>query len=106
MNGAVLWFCLFMLKLRHFAVHWPSVLHRDDRFNPEVDRETGFCTRSIIAVPVFHNSESGTVIGVIELLNKKNGDGTDGYFDLNDAKLLTMLSCHVSQFIRIVGGGG
>ena len=41
--------------------------HRD--FNPEIDRRTGYQTRSILASPV--RSRSGTVVGVVEVLNKK-----------------------------------
>jgi len=43
---------------------------RDKRFNPEVDRLTGFETKSVLCVPL--KTRSG-VIGVLELLNKKNG---------------------------------
>ena len=40
---------------------------RDPRFNPSIDRTTGYQTRSLLAVPV---RESGRLIGVIQLLNK------------------------------------
>lgn len=76
--------------------------YSDDRFNREVDKHTGFRTRSVIAVPV--KDEGGKVVGVIQMVNKKNEDGTDGVFDVNDAKLMTMLSSHVSTFIKIVTG--
>lgn len=76
--------------------------YRDDRFNPDVDRVTGFRTRSIIAVPV--KDDAGVVIGAIQMINKKNPDGTDGVFDVNDAKMVQMLGSHVSAFIRIVNG--
>jgi putative ABC transport system ATP-binding protein len=42
--------------------------HHPD-FNPEIDRRTGYQTRSILASPV--RSRSGTVVGVVEVLNKK-----------------------------------
>jgi putative ABC transport system ATP-binding protein len=44
-------------------------------FNPEVDRRTGYTTRSILAVPI--PSRSGTVIGVAQALNKVDGTGFD-----------------------------
>ena len=50
--------------------------YKDDRFNPDVDKKTGYRTRSIIAVPV--QNDSGVVIGCIQMVNKKNEDGTDG----------------------------
>jgi len=46
--------------------------HADPRFNPAVDQETGFRTRSIIAVPL--RDAKGEVFGVAELLNKKDAD--------------------------------
>ncbi|MBI4691009.1 MAG: GAF domain-containing protein [Nitrospirae bacterium] len=45
----------------------------DNRFNPEVDRITGYNTNSILCVPL--RLHSGT-IGVLELINKKNGTFT------------------------------
>lgn len=44
-------------------------------FNPEVDRRTGYTTRSILAVPI--PSRTGTVIGVAQVLNKIDGTGFD-----------------------------
>jgi signal transduction histidine kinase len=41
----------------------------DARFNPEVDRLSGFKTRSVIAVPLQH--VSGRMLGVIEVLDRK-----------------------------------
>jgi signal transduction histidine kinase/DNA-binding response OmpR family regulator len=42
----------------------------DPRFSPEVDREIGFQTRSMLAVPLRIRR---TVIGVLEVINKKVG---------------------------------
>ena len=77
--------------------------YEDSRFNPEVDKKTGYRTRSIIAVPIMQE-EGGRVIGCIQMVNKKNNDFTDGIFDENDAKLLRMLSNHVKAFTKIVTG--
>ncbi|HEX9659522.1 MAG TPA: GAF domain-containing SpoIIE family protein phosphatase [Rhodothermales bacterium] len=49
--------------------------YRDVRFNPEVDRTTGFVTRSILSVPMF--GYDGTPVGVLQVLNKKNGAFTE-----------------------------
>lgn len=43
---------------------------KDERFNPEIDAITGFRTKSILCVPL--KTQSG-IVGVIELLNKKDG---------------------------------
>jgi diguanylate cyclase (GGDEF)-like protein len=52
---------------------------RDKRFNPEMDRLTGFTTRSIIGVPL---RSRGKIFGVIELINKINGQNFTP-FELN-----------------------
>jgi adenylate cyclase len=49
--------------------------YRDSRFNPEVDRQTGFVTRSILCTPVVN--KEGRTIGVTQVLNKKNGSFTE-----------------------------
>ncbi|MCF8093329.1 MAG: GAF domain-containing protein, partial [Desulfotignum sp.] len=43
--------------------------YADLRFNPAVDKQTGFFTRSILCVPVVN--KNGRVIGVTQVLNKK-----------------------------------
>ena len=57
----------------------------DPRFEGAFDRESGFVTRSILCVPL---TFEGRVIGVIELLNKKD----DGKFDEEDQSLLFSLA--------------
>lgn len=46
--------------------------YADPRFNPEVDRQTGFRTRNILCVPV--RTPEGEVIGAAQALNKLDGD--------------------------------
>ncbi|MBN2451833.1 MAG: GAF domain-containing protein [Lentisphaeria bacterium] len=55
--------------------------YADDRFNPEIDRRTGYRTRNIIAVPL--RNARGKVVGVAEVLNKRRGG-----FDDRDMLLL------------------
>ncbi len=43
--------------------------YSDVRFNPEIDRQTGFKTRSIIAVPLKH--VSGRSLGVVQVLDRR-----------------------------------
>jgi len=45
--------------------------YADLRFNPAVDRQTGYFTRSILCVPVVN--QHGKVIGVTQVLNKRGG---------------------------------
>lgn len=58
--------------------------YADARFNPAVDRATGFRTRNILAVPLL--DASGRTFGVFEVLNKRHGP-----FDEEDEALVRML---------------
>jgi Nif-specific regulatory protein len=56
------------------------------RFSEEIDRVTGFQTKSIICAPI-HNRED-KIIGVIEILNKRNEDR----FTAEDEKTMKVLA--------------
>ncbi|HUS47986.1 MAG TPA: GAF domain-containing protein, partial [Phycisphaerae bacterium] len=43
----------------------------DPRFNPEIDRLTGFRTRNILSVPLRDHEDK--LVGVLQVLNKKTG---------------------------------
>lgn len=73
--------------------------YNDDRFHADIDRTTGFRTRSVLALPV--KNEEGEVIGAIQMCNKRNSDGSHGVFEDNDERLVKMLASHVTSFIRI-----
>ncbi len=47
-------------------------VYEDPRFNTSIDLLTGFKTRTILAAPLFGDQQN--VLGVLEVLNKKNGD--------------------------------
>jgi putative ABC transport system ATP-binding protein len=49
--------------------------YSDDRFNREVDRQTGFRTRSVLCLPV--KTMEGKVFAVAQLLNRKDGQPFD-----------------------------
>lgn len=44
--------------------------YQDPRFDPTTDKRTGYQTRTILCMPVY--SSSGDLIGVTQLINKKN----------------------------------
>ena len=67
--------------------------YNDDRFNPEVDRVTGYRTRSILCAPV-RNWEN-RIIGVAEVLNRLNGD-----FDDEDVAVLEALTGHAAAALE------
>ena len=45
--------------------------YADPRFNPTIDRETGYVTKTVLCVPLSHRK--GDVIGVAQALNKTGG---------------------------------
>lgn len=49
--------------------------YADMRFNPEVDRQTGYRTRSLLSLPV--KNQLGEVFAVAQLLNRKDGQPFD-----------------------------
>lgn len=48
--------------------------YADPRFNPDVDRRTGYRTRNLLTVPI--KARDGRVLGVYQVLNKKGGPFT------------------------------
>jgi signal transduction protein with GAF and PtsI domain len=59
--------------------------YADQRFNPDVDRTSGYRTRTILAVPM--RNTRGEVVGVLQALNRK-----DGAFTAEDEELLGALA--------------
>ncbi|HEX8796320.1 MAG TPA: GAF domain-containing sensor histidine kinase [Polyangiaceae bacterium] len=59
--------------------------YKDPRFSPEWDMLTGYRTRSILAAPM--KNHLGKTIGVVQVLNKKEGEFTD-----DDADILAALA--------------
>ncbi len=55
----------------------------DPRFNPDIDRRTGYRTRNILCVPL--RNRDGEAIGVTEVLNKRSGDFGEGDLAFADA---------------------
>lgn len=61
--------------------------YEDPRFNPSVDKETGFVTKSILCIPVVDTQ--GKVIGAYQAINKLSEEG-DSDFNEQDIKRLSM----------------
>lgn len=72
--------------------------YSDPRFNPEVDKETGYFTKSILTMPVT-NSE-GKVIGAYQAINKINTDGTEGKFTEEDVKRLSLATAFCGRSLE------
>ncbi len=55
--------------------------YEDPRFNPEVDKETGYRTKTILCMPIINNNRE--IMGALQVINK-----IDGVFTKNDEDLL------------------
>ena len=71
------------------AINIPDA-YADPRFNPDVDKQTGYRTRSILSLPI--KNQQGVVFAVAQLLNRHDGQP----FDQNDVNRFT-------SFIESIG---
>ena len=67
--------------------------YADERFNPEVDRQTGYKTKNILCAPV--RNWDNKIIGVAEVLNK-----FDEPFSEEDLALLEALTSHAAAALE------
>jgi len=58
--------------------------YNDPRFNPEVDKQTGYKTKTILCMPIINNNSE--IIGAFQVINK-----IDGVFTKNDEDLLVAI---------------
>jgi len=64
----------------------------DIRFNPEIDRQSGFRTRSMIAAPLRH--VSGRILGVVEVLHRRVGA-----FNQDDRALVDAVASQIAAVL-------
>jgi len=66
--------------------------YADPRFNPSIDKQTGYKTTSMLVVPVLRRRETsedrGKVLAVIQMINKMEFDGQIGKFDEEDVNVM------------------
>ncbi len=67
--------------------------YSDDRFDKDVDKRTGYRTRSILALPIA--DADGRTIGVYQAINKKTGAFTTG-----DQDHLLLASTYTSEVLK------
>jgi HD-GYP domain-containing protein (c-di-GMP phosphodiesterase class II) len=67
--------------------------YADNRFNNELDKLTGYKTRTILAVPL--TNINGKIIGVFEVINKNTT-----YFDKDDEGILMLMGSLASSAIE------
>lgn len=61
----------------------------DPRFNPEIDRKSGYSTRTVLCMPM--RNKNGEIIGVFQLLNKRIA-----HFGPEDEAFIEALSVHAA----------
>jgi GAF domain-containing protein len=81
-----------LVALTAEVINIPDV-YSDPRFDRSVDERTGYKTRCMLCVPL--KTQSGEILGVIEVMNKKNG-----VFSVADVDQLKSLSSYVSIFLE------
>jgi adenylate cyclase len=67
--------------------------YADARFNPEVDRRTGYRTNNMLCAPL--RNRAGAAIGVTQVLNK-----ADGPFTAADEALLATVTAHAAAALE------
>lgn len=67
--------------------------YEDRRFNPAVDRSTGYRTRNILCLPI--SIAGGAKVGVMEILNKRGGP-----FSIGDQRRLAALCAQAAVSIE------
>lgn len=68
--------------------------YQDDRFHQDVDRQSGYRTRSMLTMPMMNNH--GKAVGVVQVLNKKG----DRAFEPEDEELLRALTAQAAVSIE------
>ncbi len=69
-------------------------VHDNPNFMADVDEETGYTTKNIVAAPIFNSARE--VVGVLELLNK------DGGFNDDDVRFMIFFAHYISGFLELV----
>jgi HD-GYP domain-containing protein (c-di-GMP phosphodiesterase class II) len=69
----------------------------DPRFNPQVDKDTGYRTQSILCMPLL--DQKGRVLGVIQCLNKKDPLSGVASFDEKDEMVLSAVAAQASVYL-------
>merc|ERR1712087_528968 len=70
-------------------------VYKNEQFHKGTDEKTGFVTKSMLCVPM--KGSKGTVIGVIQLINKQ---GIIPVFDQNDEQILALVLSAASPIVQ------
>jgi adenylate cyclase len=87
-----------------YAAHTAETVRVDDayanpRFNPDLDRRTGFRTRTILCVPLLN--AQGEVFAVSQLLNRRDGKSFDAEDERRFKKFLGPIAVMLETWWRM-----
>lgn len=77
-------------------------VYADERFNRNIDKQTGFVTKSMLCAPV-RSKDGLSVIAIIQLMNKRGGqegqrtDGRDAGFTREDEAAVEIVAAKVND---------
>lgn len=75
-------------------------VNANEYFNQDIDKASGYTTRSILAVPIMGYGDR--ILGVMQLINKI--DGTNA-FNAEDEKVLEYVMGHISAYLELIMQG-
>ncbi|MBU0631079.1 HD domain-containing protein [bacterium] len=67
--------------------------YNDERFNPEIDKQTGYKTKTLLVIPM-HNSE-GEIIGAFQVVNKLDGK----LFTNDDLRYIMLAATYAAETV-------
>jgi HD-GYP domain-containing protein (c-di-GMP phosphodiesterase class II)/ribonuclease BN (tRNA processing enzyme) len=67
-------------------------VYEDDRFNREIDKQTGYRTKSMMVIPMFDKDDE--IIGAFQVINHQ---GEKGIFDKRDMERLMLASTYAAE---------
>jgi sigma-B regulation protein RsbU (phosphoserine phosphatase) len=67
--------------------------YADPRFNRDIDRQTGYVTRSMLSVPLLGVDQA--LVGVLQVINKQ-----EGVFNEDDERIATILAAHCAVVLQ------
>ena len=71
--------------------------YKDARFNPAIDKSTGYHTVSVVCMPL--HDRRGEKLGVIQCLNKKGPHGKPGVFTTKDEVVLSAVASQAAVYL-------
>jgi response regulator RpfG family c-di-GMP phosphodiesterase/ribonuclease BN (tRNA processing enzyme) len=67
-------------------------VYKDKRFNREIDKQTGYITKSMMVIPMVDNNNE--IIGAFQVINHK---GAKGKFDIRDMERLMLATTYAAE---------